>query len=163
MKKILLALLLTATASLANSYFTKNQLNMLEKIKHYAKPYNLQNTLMAIAYVESDLGKYLVDVDKQKYGVFKVQVESMIKHHHIKETPNNKNLIAQKLIMDFEFNITCAIEEILFWKSIYGENDWMKIWASYNSKENYDSTNGKEYAREIAKTISLLRELKIVK
>lgn len=140
------------------SEMSKKDLEILKEIKEEGKKYGLSYTLMAIAIKESSLGKYLVNVDSMDYGLYQANIRTVIQRHNAKDTSWNRNKYAMKLISDFSFATKNAIAELTYWKKIHN-NDWKKVWSSYNGGWKYNSKKARQYSRDIAR---IIRELKKV-
>ena len=113
---------------------------------------------MAIAIKESSLGKYLVNVDTKDYGLYQAHIKTVISRENAKDTSWNRNVLAMKLISDFQFATKNAIDELTYWQKVHN-NDWTKVWSSYNAGWKYDSNEAKRYSKDIA---LIIRELKKV-
>ncbi len=59
-------------------------------------------------------------------------------------------------VSDFNFATKNAIDELTYWQKVHN-NDWTKVWSSYNGGWQYNSKEAKEYSKEIA---AIIRELK---
>ncbi len=159
--KVLLFLCIFLSNSFAYANFdvsklSKQDLKILKEIKKQGKRYGLSYSLMAIAIKESSLGRYLVNVDTRDFGLYQANIKSVIKRHKVKNTSWNRNRYAMRLISDFKFATKNAIAELKYWKKIHN-NDWKKVWGSYNGGWKYNSKRAKRYSREIA---SIIRKLK---
>ncbi|QKF67932.1 hypothetical protein AVENP_2408 [Arcobacter venerupis] len=137
---------------------TPQELNTLKEIKEHGKKNGLSYSLMAIAIKESGLGKYLVNVDTKDYGLYQANIKTVISRENAKDTSMNRNILAMKLISDFQFATKNAIDELTFWKKVHN-NNWAKVWSSYNGGWKYNSEAAKKYSEDIA---SIIRELKKV-
>ena len=113
---------------------------------------------MAIAIKESAVGKYLVNVDTKDYGMYQANIKTVISRENAKDTSWNRNVLAMKLISDFQFATKNAIDELTYWQKVHN-NDWTKVWSSYNAGWKYDSNEAKRYSKDIA---LIIRELKKV-
>ena len=113
---------------------------------------------MAIAIKESRVGKYLVNVDTKDYGMYQANIKTVISRENAKDTSWNRNVLAMKLISDFQFATKNAIDELSYWQKVHN-NDWTKVWSSYNAGWKYDSNEAKRYSKDIA---LIIRELKKV-
>lgn len=160
--KIIFFILLFMTNIFASNFsfseMSKKDLEILKEIKEEGKKYGLSYTLMAIAIKESSLGKYLVNVDSMDYGLYQANIRTVIQRHNAKDTSWNRNKYAMKLISDFSFATKNAIAELTYWKKIHN-NDWKKVWSSYNGGWKYNSKKARQYSRDIAR---IIRELKKV-
>lgn len=141
----------------STSDLTKNEIKLLKTIKAHGKKYGLSYSLMAIAIKESSLGKYIVNVDSKDYGVYQANIRSVLDRYKEKDTKWNRNVYATKLVTDFQFATKNAIEELIFWKKIHN-NNWRKVWSSYNAGWRYNSKKAKNYSRDIAKIIRKLKK-----
>ena len=113
---------------------------------------------MAIAIKESGLGKYLVNVDTKDYGLYQANIKTVINRENASDTSWNRNVFAMKLISDFQFATKNAIEELSYWQKVHN-NNWSKVWSSYNGGWRYNSDAAKQYSKDIA---TIIRELKKV-
>lgn len=142
------------------SQLSKEDIKTLKQIKKEGKKYGLSYSLMAIAIKESSLGKYLVNVDSRDYGLYQANIKSVIKRHNVKNTSWNRNKLAMRLISDFNFATKNAIAELNYWKKIHN-NDWKKVWSSYNGGWKYNSKTAREYSRQIASIIRKLKQVEV--
>ena len=160
--KIILLTLLLISNVFASDFDIKNltpqELNTLKEIKEHGKKNGLSYSLMAIAIKESRVGKYLVNVDTKDYGMYQANIKTVISRENAKDTSWNRNVLAMKLITDFQFATKNAIDELTFWQKVHN-NDWTKVWSSYNAGWKYDSNEAKRYSKDIA---LIIRELKKV-
>ena len=162
--KIILFITLFITNIFAANFnakqLTNEEIQMLKEIKAQGKKYGLSYTLMAIAIKESSLGKYLVNVDSRDYGLYQANIKTVIKRHNAKNTSWNRNKYAMRLISDFKFATKNAIEELVYWKKIHN-NDWKKVWSSYNGGWKYNSKRARLYSQDIAKIIQKLKKVNV--
>jgi hypothetical protein len=160
--KIILLTLLLISNVFASDFDIKNltpqELNTLKEIKEHGKKNGLSYSLMAIAIKESGLGKYLVNVDTKDYGIYQANIKTVISRENAQDTSWNRNVLAMKLITDFQFATKNAIDELTYWQKVHN-NDWTKVWSSYNGGWKYNSDAARQYSKDIA---SIIRELKKV-
>lgn len=138
------------------SHLTKKDIEMLKQIKEQGAKYGLGYSLMAIAIKESSIGRYVVNVDSKDFGLYQANIKTVLSRQNVKNTSWNRNRYAMKLINDFQFATKNAIEELKYWKKVHN-NDWRKVWGSYNGGWQYKSQRAQKYSREIA---SIIRKLK---
>jgi len=160
--KIILITLILISNVFASDFDIKNltpqELNTLKEIKEHGKKNGLSYSLMAIAIKESGLGKYLVNVDTKDYGIYQANIKTVISRENAPDTSWNRNVLAMKLISDFQFATKNAIDELTYWQKVHN-NDWTKVWSSYNGGWRYNSDAARQYSKDIA---SIIRELKKV-
>jgi hypothetical protein len=160
--KIILITLLLISNVFASDFdinnLTPQEIKTLKEIKAHGKENGLSYSLMAIAIKESGLGKYLVNVDTKDYGLYQANIKTVINRENAPDTSWNRNVFAMKLISDFQFATKNAIEELTYWQKVHN-NDWSKVWSSYNGGWKYNSDAARQYSKDIA---SIIRELKKV-
>lgn len=160
--KIILITLLLISNVFASDFdinnLTPQEIKTLKEIKAHGKENGLSYSLMAIAIKESGLGKYLVNVDTKDYGLYQANIKTVINRENAQDTSWNRNVFAMKLISDFQFATKNAIEELTYWQKVHN-NDWSKVWSSYNGGWKYNSDAARQYSKDIA---SIIRELKKV-
>ena len=162
--KIILITLLLISNVFASDFDIKNltpqEIQTLKEIKEHGKEHGLSYSLMAIAIKESGLGKYLVNVDTKDYGIYQANIKTVISRENAKDTSWNRNVLAMKLISDFQFATKNAIDELSYWQKVHN-NDWTKVWSSYNAGWRYDSNEAKKYSKDIALIIRELRKVNV--
>ena len=160
--KIIFITLLLISNVFASDFDIKNltaqDIKTLKEIKATGKDQGLSYSLMAIAIKESGVGKYLVNVDTKDYGMYQANIKTVISRQNAPDTSWNRNVYAMKLITDLPFATKNAIDELTFWQKVHN-NNWTKVWGSYNGGWKYNSDSAKQYSKDIA---LIIRELKKV-
>ncbi|RXJ84362.1 transglycosylase SLT domain-containing protein [Arcobacter cloacae] len=157
MKKILLLILLVFSFSYSNSLgLTNTDLIILKKIKTLTDDTMMKYTLMAIAIKESSVGKKQINSVSNDYGLFQSNIKSVIRRQKVEDNPQNREYFARKLLTDVGFATANAIVEIDYWREIHKEN-WVRIWASYNTGWRFSSNTGVLYASSIFDIIKKLK------
>ena len=157
MKKTIIIFLLSITLSYANSLSLSNMdILILKKIKSLTDDNYMKYTLMAIAIKESSIGKNLINPISNDYGLFQSNIKSVIKRQKVSDTIYNRRYFANKLVYDVGFSTANAIVEIDYWKKVH-KNNWIKIWASYNTGWKYNSDIGIQYATSVFDIIKKLK------
>jgi len=159
---VLISLLITNIfgTNFKASQLTKKDIKTLKMIKKQGQRYGLSYSLMAIAIKESSIGRYLINVDSKDYGLYQANIKTVINRHNAKNTSWNRNRYATKLITDFKFATKNAIAELRYWKKVHN-NDWKKVWGSYNGGWKYNSKQARKYSREIATIIRKLKKVNV--
>lgn len=160
---IIITLLLTA---LFSSETRTEQIKRLESlIDTLATPYNLNLTVKAIAWVESNMGQYNVNIGDPSCGITHIHLKFFMKAHEIKDTSFNRNLTCQKLLDNDELAIAAAIENLLYWKSIFCKNkvctnaQYQKVVKAYNVGFNINSAKATEYWKKVQREIKIQQGL----
>lgn len=141
-------------------HLTKKDMQMLKEIKKQGAKHGLSYSLMAIAIKESSLGRYLVNVDSRDFGLYQANIKTVIRRHKAKDTSWNRNRYAMRLITDFKFATKNAIAELMYWRKVHN-NDWRRVWSSYNGGWRYNSKRAQKYSREIASIIRKLKKVEV--
>ena len=162
--KIILITLLLISNVFASDFdinnLTPQEIKTLKEIKAHGKENGLSYSLMAIAIKESGLGKYLVNVDTKDYGLYQANIKTVINRENAKDTSWNRNVFAMKLISDFQFATKNAIDELTYWQKVHN-NDWSKVWSSYNGGWKYNSDAARQYSKDIASSIRELKKVEV--
>ena len=157
MKKIIILFLLSFNLSFCNSLgLSQMDILILKKIKSLTDDNYMKYTLMAIALKESSIGKNLINPISNDYGLFQSNIKSVIKRQKVSDTIYNRRYFANKLVYDVGFSTENAIVEIDYWKKVH-KNNWIKIWASYNTGWKYNSDIGIQYATSVFDIIKKLK------
>lgn len=141
---------------------------LLHKTFIKAKDFDLGYTMTAIAWKESKAGKELVnwnlnskgEVVSIDCGVFQNNSKTVISRldGNQKHTKSNIAKVCRNLVLDYDFSLFHAVEEIKYWESLYPDQ-WKKIWASYNGGFNNSSKVTLAYADDISKRIKFLAKV----
>lgn len=134
------------------------QKDVMYKIHHISRPYNLQLTAIAIAWKESKLGKYKVRMGNTKYDRSFGVMHTVTYWKTKGMTPFEKGVLIQSLIQDDVKSITLGLEDILYWQRM-ARFDWKKGIAMYNAGSSY--SNGLDYAEDIKNIVKELNYCEI--
>lgn len=136
------------------THMSNKQLQILAKSYLEGKEYGVGWSLAAIAWKESQAGKYLVNLESKDCGVYQKNIPSYITGLDKKTTSFLVNITCQEFITNRPLASSVAVSDLLYWKK-KRHNNWLKIWASYNC--GYKKHCGKRYANEIRKRIIVLK------
>ena len=157
MKKILISFLLFFTFAYSNSLGLSNtDIIILKKIKSLTDDTMMKYTLMALAIKESSVGKNQINLISNDFGLFQANIKSVIRRQKVPDNLYNRRYFAQKLLDDVGFATANAIVEIDYWRKVHDEN-WVKVWASYNTGWKYKSDTGLAYASNMFDIIKKLK------
>lgn len=137
----------------------KEQLELLLEIHKRSKPYDLSYSMIAIAWQESNLGKWNINLSDPSCGPFHQSIGIFLKRHGIKDTEFNRNIYCMDLINNKDLSISTAIAELETWLSVHSKR-WNKFeyaYRSYNAGYNYNIEKAKEYAKKIQARIKVLK------
>lgn len=161
MIKLIITLLLFSTVAHAQSlryefnHLSQKQISVIKQACIKGLPDNLCLTMVSIAWAESDLGRYNINLQDPAAGWYNIKISTAIKRltPHIRNTPFNRNRVAQWLVDSPNLAGNLAIAELKFWLK-YWHNNWFKAVGSYNG--GYSSN--RKYARDIARRVRFLRK-----
>jgi hypothetical protein len=157
MKKILIILSLIYNFAFSNSLgLSDTDIIILKKIKSLTDDRMMKYTLMALAIKESSIGKNQINLISNDFGLFQSNIKSVIRRQKVQDNLFNRRYFAQKLLSDVGFATANAIVEVEFWRKMHREN-WVKVWASYNTGWDYKSDIGVNYASSIFDIIKKLK------
>ena len=157
MKKILISFLLFFTFAYSNSLgLCNSDIIILKKIKSLSDDKKMKYTLMALAIKESSVGKNEINLISNDFGLFQSNIKSVIRRQKVPDNIHNRRYFAQKLLDDVGFATANAIVEIDYWRKVHNEN-WVKVWASYNTGWSYKSDTGLAYASHVFDIIKKLK------
>jgi hypothetical protein len=157
MKKILILFLLFFNFSYSNSLgLSTADITILKKIKTLTNDKMMKYTLMALAIKESSIGKNQVNLVTNDYGVFQGNIKSVIRRQSVQDNSATRKFLSEKLLNDAGFAMANAIEEINYWRKVHNEN-WVKVWASYNTGWSYNTKTGLAYSSDVFDIIKKLK------
>ncbi len=125
-----------------------SQIETLHWSFNTGKLYDLEYSLTAIAWKESNAGQIpinLYDGNWGSCGIFHNNLRTVIKNENPSKYYRNK--ICAELIKNPEYSLVEAIKVLRHFQNVY-KNNWTKIWAGYNGGYS-QSKSAKFYARDI--------------
>lgn len=155
MKKILTLIVVFFLSTLHSSSLleelnsmTLKQYLVFTKIYRDTKDSNYTFTIMAIAWQESQVGKYPINLDDPSFGIF---------HIVPKSKGWDRSREAEKLL-NFDYSIKRVKEEIYYWHK-YHKGTWKNVVKSYNAGFNYNSSQAEKYLKAISSKVKLLKNI----
>lgn len=160
MFKLLVWLGLLSTSSVVLS----NECDFLDGLSPYQKevaykayragyPYDLGNTMVAIAWKESKLGIYKVRYGDTKYDR-SFGVMHTVSHWKTKGmSPFNKGRWIQSLITDDVLSIQTGLKDLLYWDAV-NKGNWVKTVGSYNGGFNPNN----DYSADVIRIVSKVKQ-----
>lgn len=144
---------------------TKEQRELIRKLYEKGKKYNLENTLVVIAWKESSFGIQLTnDRGEWSGGVLGLSYwHTAIRHFNTQRPiPEQILYIEKRLKKDLDFSIKHAVIHLQRGIGKFG-NDWMKVWAYYNGGNKYwASDEAKKYAKDFNKKVRIIKRIGVL-
>jgi len=135
---------------------TDAQRYTLMKAFAYGAPYDLGYTLAAIAWQESQAGSVPVNVNDPSFGPFHNKMDTVMRRVVMKDTQYNRNLVATRLLNDFEFAASMAVAELLYWDRVH-HGKWRRMVRSYNAGYNHSSKRADAYVQNIIEKVKVIK------
>ena len=138
--------------------FSEQQLYTLHDAYNVGKQTQRGYTLATIAWQESSAGTRLQHSDgphwsQKSYGVFHNLLSTIKERDGCRRADCSDK--KKRLLRDFQYSATKAIEELDYWKTRLGHPG--KAVAAYNTGNNWNSSKGKAYLRKINTKIVYLK------
>lgn len=169
MRKIIVIILISIFAS-AKVYsvkenlkhlksLSKQQLEILHQTWNYAKLYDLQYTMTAIVWQESDFGKYLINLQDPSCGYFHKLLPEYAKELGLR--PNNWNMsrVCQSLL-NYDTSFMVALQTLTkkknYCKITYGYTGG-RLWKCMVTRYNGGGRKARVYYKNIVNKIKALK------
>lgn len=116
-----------------------------------AKEDGLHKIIRVIIRIESNDGRYPVNVVEQSCGLTHINLNTYLRRHNIKDSNFNRNKACSDLINNPHLAIANALEELLYWKTQHctrnkcNKSQLDRVIKSYNAGWNYKSKKAGEY------------------
>lgn len=169
MRLIVLSLMLafsnvaSAFQQSCNTWLSSDQIFTINRAYQLGVQHDLGYTLAAIAFLESSAGVQLRNDRTQDYGVFGINIRTVSNRLNqltgVTLNHEQRDQLKNHLIVDMNANAMYAVMELQFWQRVHGQNNWRKVWASYNAGHSYHRQVGIDYANKIAETIKRIKRL----
>ena len=146
---------LTASASNLQKDFNNlsfHQLMVLRQAYLKGLPSNLNYTMAAIVWKESNCGEWNINLSDPSASWYHIKIKTAMKYLSVRNTKFNMNRVAQWLINNPSKAGDIALSELKYWLRCY-KGSWKKAVGSYNGgwHPNYN------YERDIVRRIRVLR------
>lgn len=161
MKKLILLLSITLCFGESLEWTNLNRQQRINAIEIYkiAKPYNLAETMISIAWQESRLGLIPINISDPSCGIHHINLKTFLRLKGKKDNPANRNYYCNRLIQDINLSTNTAIEVFNNFKD-YHRGNYSKAIKSYNAGYNIKNRQAIEYAHSVQK--NALKSKKIV-
>ena len=137
---------------------SQQQFNIMLWVYKQGKQYNLEYTLMAIAWEESKFGKFKINLSDPSCGIFHNLLGSVANRLNLKPNSWNQSRICERLVEDNTFALNQAILELKLWDNYWKirgyKNTWRKMVSSYNG----GTRGNKQNLQRIIERIKILRK-----
>jgi hypothetical protein len=166
MKTILMFLLIISTNVFASSYKSCKDLAQLEEWQlhnlriayNHGAHHGLQHTMMAIALLESNAGKWKVNYFSNDFGLFQINIETAANTLGVTDKYKKMEL-AELLIHNHDLNATIALSVL----SHFDKGNYKEMIMSYNEGYRWrrDKTSKKKalsYYTTVSGYVKLLRQ-----
>jgi len=128
---------------------------IMKKVYKEGAKHELELTMTAICWEESQFGKYMVNISDPSFGYFHNSVKTIQRRHRANNW--NTSRLIERLLYDFDFGFSQALIEVQFWQKAYRNEprSWSKTVSSYNA--GYKYTNGRRYLERIKLKMKALK------
>lgn len=109
---------------------TDEQWQVLQLAYDTGAPYNLGNTMAAIAWTESTAGKYRVNPESKDYGVMQNNIKTASIRRGVEGYYPIRALMTELVVND-QLSIDLALEELLYWDQ--HTDSWASMVSAYNN------------------------------
>ena len=146
------------------SHLTENQIEVKNLIAYNASKYDLKFTMLAIAFRESQFGKYKLNLADPSAGIFHQLLPTYCKELGLRPNSWNQSRVAERLINSNALALHTAINhfkrDYSHFKLLGYSNaiSWRKAVMAYNAGI-YNYKAGYKYYKEIVKIIKALHQL----
>ncbi len=130
------------------------------------KLFGYGETMAAIAWQESCLGKWKINLGDGRYGSFGAfhnLAESVLRRRGVKINEWTASRIAEKLITDIDFSFLEAMSEIKFWEKYWKskgvKNVYERTVGSYNGRFRCSKKDFKSNLRKIRKIRAFVKKI----
>tara|TARA_R110002167_G_scaffold343943_1_gene553117 strand:- start:135 stop:641 length:507 start_codon:yes stop_codon:yes gene_type:complete len=157
---IFICMLFYATASHAMNCSRYDELSPIQKGRlefayYQGKPFDLGYTISAVSLMESNAGKWRLNIKTGDLGLFQVNqntaknVLGVTNHYKILE-------LNEKLIYDDILNAYIALDVMQYFLK-YHKGNWKKMVMSYNNGFNINTKKSRDYLDKVIQSVKLLK------
>tara|TARA_R110002153_G_scaffold181493_1_gene334790 strand:+ start:6656 stop:7168 length:513 start_codon:yes stop_codon:yes gene_type:complete len=157
---ILLLLLFVSSITYAQNCTKYKNLSPIQKGRlefayYQGKPFDLGYTMSAVSLMESNAGKWRLNIKTGDLGLFQVNqntaknVLGVTNHYKILE-------LNEKLIYDDILNAYIALDVMQYFLK-YHKGNWKKMVMSYNNGFNINTKKSRDYLDKVIQSVKLLK------
>jgi len=154
---ILFSLFLYASPFKKIDSLTTEQYNNLIWIYQQGKKYDLELSLTAIAWQESQFGKYPINLSDPSGGLFHNLLGSVCYRLNLAPNQWNQSRILERLISDKKFALQQAVAELYYWKNYWKVRNKKYLWKRMISSYNGGHKGNIKYYKNIVKKVRYLK------
>ncbi|TQR61606.1 hypothetical protein [Campylobacter troglodytis] len=155
---LLLSFLLLNANELKWHELDNNQKRTAKIIYRMVEDKDERLALIAIAFQESKLGKFPINIQDPSCGAFHILLPTYLNTKNIIDSSYNRNVHCSELINDTVLSTKTALEILHFWKSYHRGNLENAI-KSYNTGFNFNSPQANAYLKNVKNNIQIILEL----
>ena len=135
-----------------------NQQIIMSKVFEKGKQFDLEFSLTAIVWQESQFGKYKIDLNDPSCGIFHIMPRSLIHRVDMDNNSWNRSRLCERLISDDDFSFSAALLELKYWQNYWKSKHVKRVWSHMISSYNGGYKGNKQYLKEIKQKIEMLKE-----
>ncbi len=164
LKIIITLIVLLATPMYANyldqqlKHLSNKQRIVMSKVFIKAKKFNLEYTMTAIAWNESDFNKFQLNLSDPSCGLFHIMPSSLVKRTNLKDNSWNRSRLCERLMEDNDFSFSAALLELKYWQNYWKSRGVSRIWSHTVSSYNGGFTGNAIYLNKIKAKIKALKK-----
>lgn len=167
--KLLIALIIgllpiISAEELVWSKLSEQQKQTARYIYKIGSQYDLGATLVAIAWQESRLGLYPVNMQDPSCGAFHQILPNYIRQHNLKDTPLTRNIVCGNLINNLDLATLQAVEVLLFFKKYHTTRKNYPVYPnmvkSYNAGFKTNIQKAETYYKQVYHNVKILESIK---
>jgi len=127
--------------------------NLIKQIYIKGKEFNYGYTLVAIAYVESRLGKYMINLQDPSCGLFHVMPSTLSTNKW------KQSRICEALIKDNDFSISVALKRLKYFENYWKNKGYRgtKLWRRTVNSYNSGFGNNPKYVQKVINAVKKFR------
>lgn len=143
---------------------SQQQLDVLYQVAERAYPFDMGYSAAAMAWQESNLGEWPVDIAGKSCGVFHKIIPNYMKDKKMTINSFKTNVVCADFMNDINLATAVYIEDMHYWKTSLqkrgykGKELWDMMFRSYNAGYRLENKDGIRYSKQVQARIQVLQK-----
>lgn len=143
---------------------SQQQLDVLHQVAERAYPFDMGYSAAAMAWQESNLGEWPVDIAGKSCGVFHKIIPNYMKDKKMTINSFKTNVVCADFMNDINLATSAYLDDMHYWKTSLqkrgykGKELWDMMFRSYNAGYRLENKDGIRYSKQVQARIQVLQK-----
>lgn len=143
---------------------SQQQLDVIHQVAERAYPFDMGYSAVAMAWQESNLGEWPIDIAGKSCGVFHKIIPNYMKDKKMTINSFKTNVVCADFMNDINLATSVYLDDMHYWKTSLqkrgykGKELWDMMFRSYNAGYRLENKDGIRYSKQVQARIQVLQK-----